>query len=310
MNLSSVDLNLLVAFDALMAERHVSRAALRLGRTQSGLSHALSRLRALFQDELFVRGPRGMIPTSRALALRGPIRTALEGIASAITGDEAFIPETATRRFTIGVSDYTSFLFLSGIIQAIQQTAPGVHLLARHVNKVEGPELVLSGELDLALGNYPGSSLRLKEEVLYNERVICAARRGHPAMKKKLTLEGYLASHHLQVSINGDPVGLTDEILARQEKVRHIAAVVPYYMVVPAILEKTDLVATVSERIPVLFEKTNKLALADTPFEFPPIPIAQIYDQRFESDEGHAWLRSIISQVVAPPRAKRKRGRG
>jgi len=210
--LSAIDLNLLVAFDALISERHVSRAAQKLGRSQSALSHALARLRDLFQDELFVRSQQSMQATQRALELAMPIRAALDRIDLAIHSNPAFDPAEVKRTFTLGMSDYTAFLFLPRLICHIRRVAPGIKLLVRHANRDEGSRWVLSGEIDLALGNFAKTSTRLHRHVLYEEQLVCVSWQGHTALSPP-TLDDYLTLPHLLVSINGEPSGIVDHVL-------------------------------------------------------------------------------------------------
>ena len=296
--LSAIDLNLLVAFDALISERHVSRAAQKLGRSQSALSHALARLRDLFQDELFVRSQQSMQATQRALELAMPIRAALDRIDLAIHSNPAFDPAEVKRTFTLGMSDYTAFLFLPRLICHIRRVAPGIKLLVRHANRDEGSRWVLSGEIDLALGNFAKTSTRLHRHVLYEEQLVCVSWQGHTALASPLTLDDYLTLPHLLVSINGEPSGIVDQVLAQQGLEREVVAVVPHYLVVPAVVQHTDLIATVSTRIPHIFAEFNELRFAKPPLILPPIPITQIYDRRFESDAGHVWLRELITRVT------------
>ena len=295
--LSTIDLNLLVAFDALISERHVSRAAHKLGRSQSALSHALARLRELFQDELFVRSQQSMQPTPRALELAGPIRAALAGIDAAIHRNQTFNPAQTERTFTLGMSDYTAFLFLPPLMREIRRLAPGINLHVRHANRDEGNRWVLSGEVDLAVGNFAQTSTRLRRHVLYQERFVCVAWQGRPALASPLTLDDYLSLPHLLVSINGDPGGMVDDVLAQQGLARNVVAVVPHYLVVPRVVQHTDLVATVSVRIPHIFASLNELRFARAPLALPLIPITQIYDRRFELDSGHAWLRELMIRI-------------
>src|SRR5487761_2550196 len=203
MKLTSLDLNLLVALRALLEERHVSRAAGRVGLTQPATSNALGRLRRLFDDQLLVRTPNGMQLTPRALALAGPLEAALEHLESAL-GGEGFVPGASRRSFTIAMADYTALVVLPPLKRQLARTAPGIDLVIVNSIRAQGIALVDRGEADLAIGLLPEPPAHLRTQILYRDRLVCIARDGHPALRRPMTLDRYVNLAHVLVRAPGD----------------------------------------------------------------------------------------------------------
>src|SRR5271170_3883676 len=152
MNWGAFDLNLLIVFDAVMQERSVTRAGSRIGLSQPAMSHALTRLRHMLKDDLFVRTPDGMVPTPRAEALAGPLRAALRDMQLALE-PESFAPQTATRRFVVAANNYAAVVLVPHLLMHASDAAPGVRLVVRPTGTLNVPEMLDRGELDLAIGN-------------------------------------------------------------------------------------------------------------------------------------------------------------
>src|SRR5258708_2528110 len=234
-HLGAIDLNLLVALDALLAERSVTRAAFRIGITQSAASHALARLRKLTGDELLVRGRGGMVPTVRAEAMGAPLRRALEDIKGTLSSPGAFDPKTARLRVFISTSDYAEVVLLPGIIARLMRDAPGVQL--RVLTPKEGLASDLaSGKLDIALmpllPSEEGPGIRTRR--ILEERFVCIARRGHPLAKKRaLTLSRFAGASHVLISPWGIEGGFVDDALARLGLRRNVALGGPHPMAGP-----------------------------------------------------------------------------
>src|SRR5262249_47428367 len=188
-NLASIDLNLLVAFEALLAERNVSRAAQRVGLAQPSMSHALTRLRVLFGDELFVRTPREMKPTPRALDLAAPIADALEQVRRAFEPTSTFDPRASDRRFRVAGSQYVDFVLGVLLVPMLMRAAPRACFEALHKDETEAIQLLDTGVIDLAIGRFTDAPKRLRAAPLYEERWVCIARRDHPGLRDGLTLD-------------------------------------------------------------------------------------------------------------------------
>src|SRR5262245_12918032 len=248
-DLRTVDLNLLVVFDTVMAERSVTNAAERLRLTQPAVSHALSRLRALFKDPLFVRTPSGLEPTPAAAWLGGRIGAVLNDIDVILTGNEEFQPAQSTRQFTIGMSDYAAFVHLPELTRRLQAGAPTVHLVVRNTSRAQGIGMLDEGEVELIVGNFPKPPNRIERELLFKEGFVCACRNGHPALGRRLDFSAYLAQSHLNVSLRGDQTGYVDEVLARKGQRRRVVLTAGHFLTAPWIVASTDLVAPEPARL-------------------------------------------------------------
>ncbi|HET9700627.1 MAG TPA: LysR family transcriptional regulator [Burkholderiales bacterium] len=296
MNLRSLDLNLLVVFDALMTERHVSRAAAKLALSQPAVSNALARLRAMVDDPLLVRTSRGMEPTARALEMHGPIRAALAEIQHTLSAPARFDPREAKHHFVIGASDYMEFLVMPRLVKAAQQQAPGVDLSVRSLQLVSPEESLDSGEMDLAFGYFPGLSRRLRQTHLFTEHLECAVRQDHPAVKSKLTLDQYVKLPHLFVSTRRRS-GVVDDALAKLGRSRRISVSVPHFLVAPYIIVESDVIMTVNSRIARTYARTMPIRVLRPPLELPDFPISMVWHPRSDQDSAHQWLRARLVEV-------------
>lgn len=296
MDLRRLDLNLLVVFDALISERHVSRAAERVALSQPAVSNALARLRAMLDDPILVRTSRGMEPTARALELHAPIRAALMQIQHTLTTPTRFDPRSAQHHFVIGASDYMEFLVMPRLVKLLQEQAPGVDLSV-HSLQLTQPEAALdSGEMDLAFGYFPNLPKRLREAPLFTEHLACAVRKDHPKVKSRLTLKQYVELPHLFVSTRRRS-GVVDEALAKLGMARRIAVSVPHFLVAPFIIVESDAIMTVNSRIAYTFARALPIRVLTPPLELPDFPISMVWHPRTDKDEAHAWLRARLVEV-------------
>ena len=298
MDLRRIDLNLMVAFQALMAERSVSAAAAKLGISQPSMSSALARLRVLFDDALFVRSGRDMMPTTRAMQIDVQVSQGLAQLRAAFDPPAAFNPATSRRVFNVSGGDYATMVILPPLASHLAQQAPFVDLRFRFIEKSAVYQMLDGDALDLALGVFPDPPKRLAIKPLFQERFVSVARRNHPLLKDRLTLEDFVAIAHLLVTERGDAVGAIDEALTRQGLRRRVALTVPHVLVVPAVLSSTDLIATVGERAASLFAKAAPLALHETPVSVPPWQMSMLWSRQKSSDLGLAWLRSVLGQIA------------
>ena len=296
-NISRIDLNLLTVFDALMAERHLSRAAVRIGRSQPAMSHALRRLRHLFNDPLLVRGKGGMKPTQRALELEAPVRQVLAEISGFAGAGGEFDPALARRTFRLAMSDYNARILLPPLVHRLRREAPEVNLIALQGGRRDTAEALAQGAVDLVVTVLPEIPKGLRGRVLLRDKVVCMAGRKAMAGKRSLTLAEYLERPHLNISLHGDPAGPVDEILAKRGLTRRSAVTVAHFLVIPAVLSGTDIVATLASRIAREFAAGNDLVVFKVPFDVPETAVSAIWHPRAESDPGHRWLRELIAEV-------------
>jgi DNA-binding transcriptional LysR family regulator len=317
--LAGIDLNLLTALDALVTERHVTRAAGRLGITQSAASHALARLRELLGDPLLVRGARGaMVPTERALALGAIVRRALDEVAAALRPPPAFDPLTARRTFNLGTGDFAELTMLPELVGRLANLAPGVDLFVRTVpTDVAGA--LAAGELDAVISPAHNHELGrgCYQRALFDDGFVVAMRDGHPAGGLPLTLDRFCALDHLLVAPGGTPGGYVDVALAALGRRRRVALAVPHFLIVPHLLATTDLIVTLASRIAAAFVDSHQLVLMRPPVEVPGFTIHVIWHEYAHADPAHRWLREQLvavaaemPTVTAPSRGGRRGARG
>lgn len=297
MDLQRIDLNLMVAFDAIMTERSVSAAATRLGVSQPAMSSALGRLRSLLNDQLFVRSGRAMLPTVRAMQLAEQVSQALAQLRAALEPPAPFVARNSRRVFNVSGGDYATMVILPRLAAYLAKAAPAVDLRFRFVEKDATFDLLDTDRLDLALGVYPDPPKRLGLQPLFKEKFVCVARRGHPGLSAGMTLDAYVALPHLLVTERGDATGAVDEALAKLGLERRVALTVPHVLVVPSVLPESDLIATVGARAGNLFAQAAALAIYETPVAIPTWRLSMLWSRQKASDPGLAWLRDTLFRI-------------
>ncbi|HEX2651765.1 MAG TPA: LysR family transcriptional regulator [Burkholderiales bacterium] len=296
MNVQEVDLNLLRVFDAVLRDRGVTVAARRLDLTQPAVSNALARLRALFDDALFVRTSSGMDATPFARELAGPVRQALALLESALAHGPGFDPATSTRAFRFYMSDLGQIEFLPPLVERALKLAPSVRLEALAL-EVEGiAEALGAGTLDLAVGFLPGLGPPVRRQALFRDPYVCLMRSEHPLARKKLTRKAFLAASHALVSYRGGH-RVIEEAFERAGLGRRIALRVPHFTVVPMVLERSDLILTLPARVARVFERRAGLKSLPIPVPIPPAEVAAHWHERFEADPGGRWLREQVAAL-------------
>jgi DNA-binding transcriptional LysR family regulator len=294
MNIRDVDLNLLRAFDAVLQEKSVTAAAARLGLTQPAVSNALSRLRAMFDDALFVRTPRGMDATPFARELGEPVRQALALLESALAHGPGFDPATSTRSFRFYMSDIGQVEFLPPLVERVQRAAPGVHLEAAALEVEDIGAALVAGALDLAVGFLPGLGPPLRRRQLFRDPYVCLMRADHPAIGRKLTRKKFLEASHALVPYRGGGHRVIEEALERAGVARRIALRVAHFTVVPMVLERTDLILILPARVARVFERRGRLKSLPPPVPIPPADVGVHWHERFDADAGNRWLREQL----------------
>jgi len=317
-DLHRIDLNLLVALDALARERSVTKAAERAGVTQSAMSHTLRRLRELFDDPLLVRGRGGMVLTPRAEALAIPLRSGLVSLGRTLAEPQPFEPEHASRTFRIVSPDLFDALVLPTLLQRLAQQAPGVDLAVVPTAKRLSDSLE-TGDVDLAihpvlLGPHPfdlGTQVdpELQRRTLFRDSFRCFVRNDHPAFsgRRRLTLKAYTRLNHILVSPGGEGPGVVDRILHAQGLERRIALRVPHFATALEVIAQSDLVLTAPSSLSQC-STASSLASHPTPLDLPEHAITMLWHPRFTEDPAHRWLRQLILDAThAVPSLPRKR---
>jgi DNA-binding transcriptional LysR family regulator len=301
MDLHGIDLNLLVAFDALMAERSVTRAGRRIGRTQPATSAALARLRVLFKDELFVRGPSALQPTQRAIELAVPLGHALGEIQRTLDFAQRFDPATSTHRFTLALSDYPAFLLLPPLTEALRIRAPGVSLnVNTFTHRDDAVGLLDAGEADLTIG-VPSRQVgggRILTRPLLEDRFVCILRRDHPAAARPLDLEAFLELSHLLISPEGDHFGHVDAALAALGKRRRIAISLPQMFAGPHVVACSDVIATVLGGVVAASVCRERLLVLPPPLDLSPVAFDLSWHRRNAGHPAQSWMRALIAEVA------------
>ncbi|CAN7479430.1 LysR family transcriptional regulator [Rhizobium leguminosarum] len=298
-SLQAVDLNLLVAFDAIMAERSVTRAGARIGRTQSAMSAALARLRQLFEDELFVRSPSGLEPTPRALDLAEPIGKSLRHAQEALAFSGVFDPRSSSASFRLGLSEHPAFVLLPKLLAAIRQAAPNISIDVKgFIARERAVEMLDAGEVDAAVGVPVSSSPRILSRLLFEESFVSIVRADHPAARG-LDLETFVGLDHLLVSPEGDRYGHVDRKLSEFGLRRRLGLTLPQMYAAPAIVAETDLVATLMRGIVEISDSRARLSIHKPPIELLPVSFALSWHRRNDSHVGQQWFRELIRSVAA-----------
>ncbi len=280
-----------MAFDTLMEERSVTRAAQRLNMTQQGLSGTLQRMRDLFADPLFVREARGVAPTPRAEELAPRIKSALSGLEGVLESQE-FDPATADGTIYVATGDYALSSIVSRLFEQFRTLAPNVRLAMLPLNPVTLSEQVPGGRVDLALTIQQFAPQSWFTRRLFEERYLGAVRADHPIAGMKVDIDTFCNWEHLLVSpYRGNFAGVIDRALARVNRSRQVGLTIPSFSVVGAILERTDLLAVVPERI--LTNMNRRLFVFEPPLEIDGVDVIAAWPERVHQDPLHAWFRQL-----------------
>jgi DNA-binding transcriptional LysR family regulator len=305
--LSRIDLNLLVLFEIVMEERHVGRAARRLNLSPSAVSHSLGRLRRLLNDPLFLRTPKGVVPSARASELAAPVDDILARVRSVLSAAKPFDPATSERRFTIGAPDGVSAVLVPELLGAVRKGAPRIDISVRDIlpspgiGPAGGPWDHALGELEtraidvvlLPLAEVPA---RFAERMLYREDFVIGMRAGHPFASRS-TLDAFCGAQHLVVSQAGDPRGFVDDLLASRGHSRQVALTAPNFMMALAVLAETELIAALPRQLVMRYAARFGLTSREPPFPFRSDPIRAIATRSAMMDAGVAWLFGLLQEA-------------
>lgn len=303
MDIRSVDLNLLVALDVLLAERNVTRAAARLNLSQSAMSAALARLRTLFNDPLLLRTAGGMLPTSRGEELAAPVKQVLEEIERLVQPSDGFDPATAKATFTIAASDYVQWAILPQLVDYLQQNAPQVGLEVQPSDYAGIGRQLESGDVDLVVINAANAPSAGRSRPLYTDRFIVVARRDHPQLKRgMLTVDDFCAVDHVLVARHGHifaGAAQIDDALAALDRKRRVRLSVPHFLLVPELVARSDMIAVLPERLARSF--ADRLQTFDLPLDVPHLTFAAVWHERTHRNPAQAWLRQALADLMQGP---------
>jgi DNA-binding transcriptional LysR family regulator len=318
MNLARIDLNLLRVFDAIFEDRNLLLAGKRLNLSQSAISHALSRLRDVLEDDLFVRTAKGMEPTARAEAMAMPLRNALQQIQN-VLGNEPFLPNVASRDFVIAANDYITMLLLGQLSQRLSAEAPMVNLIIRPSTRLDLAGQIDIGRIDIAVGIFAEVPSRFQSMLLWKQTEVLAMRRDHPIGERNVTQEDLLNYPLVAISLGGQEEGasggfILERGLARQSEMFDRQALedafansptpprlrvsVAHSLAIPALLRHTDMLAIVPSPLGLEFERNGELRTQSVPYATPTSSVRAVWHTRNDQDPALQWLRAQISDVA------------
>lgn len=294
MNLRSLDLNLLLVFDAIYAERSISKAALKLNLSQPAVSNALARLRERLQDPLFERNSQGMSPTPRAKVLKEPIHQALDLLERGLRSDNKFDYASSEREFVIAVEDYGETVILPRLVDWLANAAPGIRIVIRPEPSAMLTQDMRDGIVDLALDYFALSNSGFNNKCVLTETLVTLTRQDHPDIADRLTLESYLEQRHVVITPRGRTSAMIDLALSKRGLKRKISVTVPHFLSMPTIVQSSNMVCTLPRRMAYKYADHFRLKTHAVPVNTPEFPVFLIWHDSFDSDPGHQWLRNHL----------------
>jgi DNA-binding transcriptional LysR family regulator len=312
--MSNLDLNLLRVFDAILRERNVLRASEAINLSPSAVSHALSRLRAFLDDDLFVRTAAGMEPTTRALEMAPLVRDALVVIERAI-GPKQFEPASTQRQFCIAATDYVTAVILPEFLHATSLAAPNASVTLLPASRIDLTTQIDVGRVEIALGSFSNMPSRIREQVLFEERDMMVIASDHPLAGRKIRLRDFASLPLLVVSTGGAEDGfLSERGLTRRTEMFDRTALVaafesvgkrpefrvvqPHFLAIPSLLAGTRMAAVVPASLARFFMKSGTVYAAELPWEPTTRALQMIWHERHTEDQGHAWLRTVLADAA------------
>lgn len=293
-DLRNIDLNLLIVFNALSEEEHLTKAAAKLHLSQPAVSNALSRLRELFNDELFVRAPKGMRPTLKAQKLKAPIKQALGIIRDQLLAPEEFDCSVAKNRFSIAVNSYAESVVLPPFVKHFREIAPYVKLDIFPEGDEKTPEKLRAGELDIAIDYVHMAGKDLIHEPFYNEELVVVVSEYNIDVGARISLEEYNALPHVTIHPRNHKGSHTEILLGRKQVNRNIVMSVSSLLSFAPLVAATDMICTLPRRLAEYSCKHHPIRLLPLPFDFEHVPVHMIYSREKLDDAAHKWLRQQL----------------
>ena len=297
MDIRSVDLNLLLVFDAMHRHRHVTRAGEDLGLSQPAMSAALGRLRTVLADPLFVRSGAEMRPTPRADSLRDTVRQVMQMIETRVLQPSDFDPLTSARSLTLLAPDIAEVNFLPRLLAHLATHAPGVSVKTLAMPRHAAAMALESGAAEMAIGYFPD----LQKAGFFRQRLIrsshvCLLRKDHPDIGSKISLKQFLQASHAVVKPDGRE-HVFEIFLKEKRIVRRVAVELSHFMSLLPIVESANLIATVPRDLAEFFVQHGQVRYVDTPIKSPVIDVHLFWHQQFAKDPAHTWLRKVIFEL-------------
>ena len=309
MDISDLDLNLLVTFDCLLRFRSVSRAAQALGSSQPSVSYALKRLRALFGDPLFVRNARGIDPTPRAEELGRALQTVFDQIRTSLLTRPSFDPAQAHRTLTLHLSDIGELVFLPLLLNRLKIQAPGVTIRSVSVPTDAVVEALRSGDVDLAVGRFAElEDASLFRQRLFSHSFACVVRHDYPYAGTKMTRRQFEQADHAVIESESRSNSIVEQALAEHGLARRIVLRMPHHLAVPAVVIDSGLVVTVPFAVGAAFARIAAVKMLRPPIDVPRVDVHQWWHARFNHDPFSQWIRGLVAGLFSerlPSRSSR-----
>ena len=291
MNLKETDLNLFIAFDVIYTEKNLTKAGQVLGITQPAVSNALSRLRELFGDDLFIRTSKGMIPTPVANQIIKDVRSALSLIQNTISETEKFDPSIAEMTFKISIGDSSEYRLLPLLIKELAEVAPKIKVETYLTPRKDAPRELASGTIDFSIDPPVHSDPHLRHEKIYEEDYVMIVRKDHPILDlKEITIEDYLKLSHIHISNRKTGLGHVDMALYRLGLSRDISLRAQHFLVAPYIVEQSDLAITTTKG----FAVDRDLAWRELPFDIEPLVLHLYWHEAKDTDPSSKWMKDLM----------------
>ncbi len=298
MNLRQVDLNLLVALDALLTERNVTRAGERLCLSQSAMSGALAKLRHVFDDELLVRVGRNLEPTAYAQEIAGPVRQCLQQMEDLLNTKKSFEPQAETRVFQIAATDYAVLLMLAPLVKRLEELAPNISVRFVKLDS-RSRERLAAGDIDFSIMPEQVET-GLPSVDLFHDPWVCILWERHQAIGEHLTLEDFMAQPHMAFNIGDEGhASVADEHLAHSGYKRNIVATTESFTNAPFLLHGTTMLTMVPRRLAERLQEAAHIRLMDIPIEVPPLAERLMWNPRFTQSRPHQWMRTLLTEVAS-----------
>ncbi|MDB5793760.1 MAG: hypothetical protein JWR25_139 [Noviherbaspirillum sp.] len=299
MNISSLDLNLLLVFDALVTEGSVTRAGARLHLSQPTVSNALLRLRSVLEDPLFVRTRAGMEPTSRALQIHADVAEALQLIQRGISRGSEFDPMTSDWEIRMVLSDIGEVIYLPKLMHELKTVAPRMSVTAVQLPSDRYASVLESGEVDLVMGYAPQLGRGFHQERLFDDLQLCLVREGHPRVRNKLTLQNFTEESHVGIAPIWSQLNPFEVALRSLKIERRVALRVGHYLALPNIVRETDLLGCMPSRAIAAFPSLPGVKVLPLPFSYTAVVMKQFWHRRSHHDLKSRWLRALVAKVIA-----------
>ena len=292
--LRSVDFRLLLAFEALIAERHVSRAAAAVGLSQPAMSHALAKLRQQFHDPLLARTSTGFEPTPKALELIEPVREAIRQVHRLFSAGSTFDPAASSESFAIRMGDMNEVLFLPSLLHALERQAPNITVTVQHLPPSETVRALEASAIDFAVSALIKHSKSVHSMELAKDRMVCVMRKDHPAAASPLTTRAFLGLRHLRIVQSAGDMRFIEEALFKAGLQRKVVATTPHWLAASYLVESSDLVTALSERMVRQLNVDGRFAVRPLPVGGAEFSWRLYWHRRYDARPGHRWIRSLF----------------